>query len=285
MNNFGRKIKITIGSMHFSNADLEIRFEVPFDDDYKPNQSRVDILNLSKTTIAHIKKGTSINIQAGYGSDVGVLASGKISKVLNKKDGVDKVTSVYMIEGDDYTEIKVTSKTADPAEKYTKGKKKGQSKKQAMKISFKAGTDGKTIINRLVKVLGIKLGAPIKLTRNKVYKKGYVVTGLVQNNLDEVIRDCGSVMYHRKGKLIIRPLKQGTDEKFLLEESTGLLESPEAFEEDGVKGYKGKCMLQHRITTASIIKIKSKTANGSYRAKKGKHIADASDFITEFEIV
>lgn len=285
MNNFGRKIKVTVGKMTFKNDDLEIRFSSPFDDDAKPNQTIIEIYNLSKTTLSHMKKGDSVSLQAGYSKDIGEIASGKASKILTSKDGVDKITKIYMLEGNDFSRIKVTPKTADPAEKYTKGKNKGKSKKQAMKISFKKNTTGLTIIKRLVDVLGIKLGSPIKLVKNKVYKKGYTVTGLILNNLEEVVHDCGSVMYHRRGKLIIRPLKEGTDEKFLLSEETGLIGSPEPFDDDGVKGYTIRCLLQHRITTASIIQIKSKTANGKYRVRKGKHIADTDDFYTEIEVV
>jgi hypothetical protein len=285
MNNFGRKMKITVGKLTFNNDDLETHFEVTFDDDSKANQSTVDIYNLSKDTLAHIKKGDPINIQAGYGTSTGVLASGKVSKILTKNEGVDKITTIYMIEGDDFSTVKITPKTADPAERYKKGKSKGKPMHQTMKIAFKAKTDGKTIITRLVAKLGIKLGGPIQLVRNKVYPKGYVVTGLIMNNLEEVVHDCGSVIYHRRGKLIIRPLALGTDEKFLLKEDTGLIQSPDPFEEDGVKGFKVKCLLQHKITTASIIQIQSKTANGTFRVRKGNHIADENDFYSEFDIV
>lgn len=83
---FGRVIKISIeasgGKLNFNNDDLEIHFEVPFDDDAKPNISTVQIYNLTKTTINRIKKGANITVSAGYKSDYGVLTSGKVTKVL-----------------------------------------------------------------------------------------------------------------------------------------------------------------------------------------------------------
>lgn len=292
--NFGRKMKIDIAGATFTNEELEIRFEVPFDDDVKPNQSFVQLYNLSKSTIAKLKTGSAMSIQAGYGTDVGLIASGKASKVLTKWEGTDKITTVYMIEGDDFTKVKVTQKTADKntISYHKEGTFKGQVIEGRLGIGFKPGTDGKTIINRLVKVMGIKLGGPVILKKNVIYKKGYLVTQLIINNLEEVVVDCGAVMYHRRGKLIIRPIDVGTDEKFLLEEDTGLIETPAEFEETNkrgskdvtVKGYSVKCLLQHRITTASIINIKSKSANGKYRAFKGKHIADADDFVTQFQV-
>lgn len=295
MMNFGRKIKITVGRATFTNDELEIRFEVNFDEDSKPNQHKVEIYNLSDSTIAQMKRGDQANVQAGYGTDIGVLGSGKVSKILTKWAGVDKITTIYIMEGDDFTTVKVSLADADKdsIRYYEKGAFKGQLVEGGLSIGFKPGTDGLTIIKRLVGALGIQLGGPITLKKNTIYKKGYNVTQLILNNLEEVVRDCGSVMYHRRGKLVIRPIDVGTDENFLLEENTGLLEHPGQFEETEkagsvntqVQGYNVKCLLQHRITVASIITIKSATANGKYRALRGKHIANKDSFQTEFQCV
>ncbi|WP_026678220.1 phage protein [Fictibacillus gelatini] len=277
-NLFGRVIKVSISGKYsttFSNEDLEIRFESPFDDDAKPNESKVEIYNLSNDSIHRMTRGDTCTIQAGYKGDYGVIASGKISRILTRREGVDKITAIYFLEGEDYSRIKVTSKTADPA-------KKG--KKQSLKITFKAGTHGSTIIKKLCSILGIKL-AEFKLPKDVVYKKGYTVTGLILNNLEEVVHDCKASMYYRRGRLVIRSIKEGNDERFVLNEETGLIGSPEPFEEDGVKGYKVKCLLQHRITVASIIEIKSKTAKGKYRVRKGTHTANGSDFLSDFEVI
>lgn len=280
---FGRikRVKIDTGSYKgtFTNEGdegLEIRFEVPFDDDSKPNESLIEIYNLSRDSVSKIKRGVSCSLEAGYKGDVGVIASGKVSRVLTRREGVDKITAIYVLEGEDLSRIKVNASSADPAAK---------GKKQKLQITFKPGTKADVIVKKLISVLGIKLAAPIKLKKVKDYKKGYVVTGLVLNNLEEVVRDCGSVIYYRRGKLVIRPLDEGTDEKFELSDETGLIGSPEPFEEKGRRGYKGKCLLQHRITTGSDIRIKSRTANGKYRAVKGMHVATSSDFHTVFEVI
>lgn len=270
---FGRVIKVHIEGDYkadFSNEDLHIEFEVPFDDDATPNQITVAIFNLSNTSISRIKKGNTLILQAGYKSDYGILTQGKISSVLTKHDGVDKITTIYMTEGQDYSGVKVTASTSTD--------------KKSLKIAFGKGTKADAIIKRLVSVLGIRLGE-MKLPKNVVYKSGYTVTGNILNNLEEIVKDCGAALYYRRGTLIIRSIKEGTDESFVLEEATGLLASPDPFEEDDYKGYTLSCLLQHRISTASIIQIKSKTANGSYRVKKGKHVASGSDFKTEVTVI
>lgn len=295
MDNWGRKIKIDVGNGTFTNEELEIRFYVNFDDDAIPNESKIEIYNLSNSTIAQMKRGDAVTIQAGYGEDIGVLENGKVDKVLTKREGVNKITNIHVIAGDDFSTVKVDETNADPGSiRYHKdGVYAGQVVEGALDISFKPGTDGLTIIKRVTSVLGIKLGGPIILKKNVIYKKGYIITKLILNNLEEVVRDCGSVLYHRRGKLIVRPIDEGTDEQFLLHEDTGLIQSPADFERTDsrgsenktIRGYSVKCLMQHRITTASIIEIKSGSANGKYRAIKGKHIADADNFHTEFDCI
>ncbi|MFB8733912.1 hypothetical protein ACEQPO_08140 [Bacillus sp. SL00103] len=89
-----------------------------------------------------------------------------------------------------------------------------------------------------------------------------------RKKLEEVVHDCGASLYYRRGRLVIRSITEGDDERFELKESTGLLDSPEAFEDEKLKGYWLNAYCKDRITTASIIIIKSKTANGKYRVKR-----------------
>ena len=57
---FGRVKKVSIEGKYkttFSGDELEIRFEVPFDDDTKPNQSKIEIYNLSDDSINRMAAG------------------------------------------------------------------------------------------------------------------------------------------------------------------------------------------------------------------------------------
>ncbi|MED4455898.1 phage protein [Metabacillus fastidiosus] len=292
---YGRIIKVHIGddsgTLQFTNDLFEIRFEVPFDHDSKPNVSTVQIFNLTKDTINKIKKDKNITVIAGYAGDYGVLVEGKITRALTKYEGVDKITTITFKEGTDYSGVKVTSETADPAEKYyvkkrIKGKtaKVEKNRKQTMQITFAKGVTGKQIITRLTGILGIK-PTEISLPKDKVYKTGYKVTGKIEDSLLTVVKDCGARMYWRRGKMVIRSIEAGNDERFELSEETGLIETPSEFEDDEGKGYTVRCLLQHRITIASIIDIKSSSANGKFRARAGKHYCDGTDFATDFEVI
>lgn len=314
---FGRVIRVQVGAgkdtLKFSNDDLEIRFNVPFDDDSKPNISTIQIFNLTKTTINRMKKGQNVTLVAGYEGDNGVIVEGKITKVLSAYEGPDKITTITFKEGQDYSGIKVDEKTADAPQKYfvkkrvklskpiktttvgksgkkytktikTKTVQVAKWKKQTMNITFAKGTTGETIIKRLAAILGIKI-AELNLPKNKVYKSGFKVTGKIESKLNAVVKDCNASMYWRKGKVVIRSIEVGNDERFILKEATGLIEAPAEYEDEDVKGYSVRCLLQHRISTASIIEIESKTANGKYRARRGKHYCDGNDFFTDFEVI
>lgn len=329
---FGRVTKITIKGEYettFDGSKLEIHFEVNFDDDPKPNSSTVSIYNLSKDSIDRIHKGDLCTVQAGYQGDYGVIGSGRILTVLTKRDGVDKITTITFLEGEDFSHKKVTLAQADPAQTYyvkkrvklakpirtikthrvtsskiVNGKikttttvrkyvatvryktvKVAKRRKRTAAITFAKGTHGSTIIKRLCKELGIKL-AELTIPYDKVYAKGYRVTGLIENNLEDVVKDCKASMYYRRGKMVIRDISTGDDEQFTLNADTGLIESPEPFDDaPNGKGYTVKCLLQHRITTASIISVKSDTANGKYRCKSGKHYSDGTDFMTEADVI
>lgn len=312
-----RVIKATIktsgGILTFNNEELEVQFDVTFDDDSKPNVNKLIVYNLTKSTISKIKKGQNVTLNGGYKDDYGLLVEGKITKVISKYEGIDKITTITFKEGTDYSGIKIDADMADAPKKYyvskrvklkkpitsTKIGKNGRKytstinyktvkvvkwRKQTLNITFAKGVKASTIIKKLTGLLGIKL-AECNLPRDKVYKNGYKVTGKIESKLNTVVKDCGASMYWRRGKVVIRSIEIGNDERFSLKESTGLIETPSQFEDDDIKGYSVRCLLQHRITTASIINIDSKTAKGKYRIKQGRHYYDGSDFISEFEVI
>lgn len=315
---FGRYADVYISgavyAAHFNMANLHIEFEVEFDDDSKPNISSVSIYNLSQTSRSRIVKGANIAITAGYRKDgTGVILQGKITNVTNNKDAVDRITKISVKEGQDYSHIKIDTSTADAAVKYqvkkrvklkkpivtytkTKtGKKKKKTisyrtvsetkyKKRAMKKSFGKNTRSSTIIRWCARTLGMKI-TTLSLPTDKIYKKGYTITGSIEAKMEEVVKNCGAVMYYRRGNMVIRSIKVGNDERFTLSAATGLLDSPEQSEDDdGKKIYTVRSLLQYRIATASIISISSKTVNGTFRVKSGKHICNGSDFITELVV-
>ena len=54
---------------------------------------------------------------------------------------------------------------------------------------------------------------------------------------------------------------------------------------DTVKGVTFKMLLEHRVTTASIITLKSREHNGKFRVREGKHVCNENDFYTEITAI
>lgn len=281
--NFMRVVKVTIGSYSFSSDNLHIEFESPFDDDYEPNTTTIKVFNLSKDTISKLKRGLTCTLQAGYKDDFGVLTVGTVSSVSTKWDGVDKITTIKSVDGTDQSKEKVSVKNATKST--IKKNKSGEIAKNALAIKFAKGSKGLDMIKRLLSALEMKTAGPIELKRNKVYKKGYTVTKIIMNDLETIVNDCGSILYWRRGKIVIRQLNKGHDEKFTINSETGLISSPSQIDDNGIDAIQVKCALQFRITTCSIINIESQHVKGKYRAYEGKHVCNGSDFYTEFKAV
>ncbi|EUJ44031.1 phage protein [Listeria fleischmannii] len=223
---------------------LEIHFSVPFSDEPKPEECNIEIYNLSQASINKIKKGAHITLQAGYKGDVGLLSQGKITSVTTRKAGVDKVTSILFSEGIDYSD------------------------KKDVNITFKKWTKADTIIRRVASSAGIKIYS-IHLPQNKSYKSGYTADGDALSIIEEIVKDCKAAIYFRRGNLVIRSIQYGDDERFVLNDNTGLVATPERFESDELKGWTIRSLLQHRIATASIITLNSSVVKGSFRVKNG----------------
>ncbi|OAH53075.1 hypothetical protein AWH48_12005 [Domibacillus aminovorans] len=248
-------------STTFNGNDFHITFEVPFDSDTAPNEITVNIYNLTKLSVGRLGKGMSVSVQAGYVGNYGVLSRGKLTSIRTYREGADRITELKIIDGMD-----VSAKTAEK------------------NITFKKGVLGEVIIKKLVDLLGLRL-TELKLPDNKPYPKGYIVSGKLMNHLITVAKDCGASVFWKRGNLVIRSLKEATSEICFLSEDTGLIGSPEYFADDSGKGYRAKSLLQHKITPGVLVEFKSRTSNGQYRARKGKHVGNGSEFITEVEVI
>lgn len=302
-NLFGRKVELINGSRKFSGDSFTIYFSVPFDDGTESNVSEIEIYNLKNSTINGIKKGSNIILNAGYTDNVGSILLGMAKQIETNPSGVDKVTTIDVIEGSEKwfdTEINKT---------------------------YKKNTTGKQILNDLLSKAGLKVGV-LNLPTNKVYKSGKAVKAKLPEAIAEVVKDCGAKIHVTRGKVYIRPKNEGDKSNIIIDSEHGLVGSPTPIEKEEkytvvekvkvqkkvkekrkpgqkgklvtktvptlenknvektrvIKGWKVVTLLNHRITTDVIVTIKSKTAKGSFRVESGKHEGKGSTFVTEMEV-
>lgn len=261
---FMRVVEILTGPVKMNNTDLDIEFEVPFDDDLTPNISTVAVYNLSQDTINQLKRGQKFTINAGYKADKGLALEGEISSHSTKRVGTDKLTTIKVLDSVPYNSNKTLQR--------------------AYKKTIKADA----LIKDFAKALGLKI-AVLRLPTNKVYKKGYSIDGVILKEIQRIAKDCGASCYISRGQTYVRPIKEGDNHNFVLSADTGLIGSPEYFEDerDGkvIKGYKVTSLLQYRMNTASIIKIQSAEVQATVRVRKGKHVCKGNTYYTEVEAI
>lgn len=264
---YGQVVKIQSGGVTISNSELDCEFAVPFDDDTEANEAEIVIYNLTDTTISELKKNAKITITAGYGKDTGVIFSGYIRTKKTTIEDCDKVTIIKALDNN------------------------GKPEKEMTSISFNAGTKASTILRKLCSLTGLTV-AVFQTKRDHTYKDKTTVNGGLMENIAKYAAVCGVSAYVNKSKIYVQHIKQGKGDKFNLNADTGLLSVAE-FEEnttnedfnDTLKGYELEMLLQHRITTCSIINLKSNNANGVYRVKEGSHIYNGVDFTTKVKAV
>lgn len=264
---FGRVVKIQTNGLTITN-DLDVEFTVPFDDDTEANEAEIKIYNLSKKTIGLLKTNAEISITAGYGSDTGVIFSGVISAVKTRWSGQDKVTTIKAIDDVNLKERDVES------------------------ISFKAGVKASYILKTLCGLLKLPI-AVFKTKRDHTYTEAVTVSGGLMSAIKEYAEVCGVSAYINKRKVYVRHLSDGDDLGFAVNVDTGLIDSPEEFTEEisnedyteTIKGVTFKMLLEHRITTASIVTLKSRDFSGKYRVREGTHVCNESDFYTEITAI
>lgn len=292
-NLYGRKIEVVTANGTFSGDDLSINFTVPFDDGVEPNIAEIEIYNLSDKTITGLKKGEKVTLNAGYKNDVGSIFLGLIQLPQTAWNSLDRITKLECI---------------DSGETWFKEK---------VKKTYKAGVTGKQILNDLLPMTKLVIGA-LELPADKVYQSGKSVDGFLMDIIAEVAKDCGAKAQVNKNKIFVRKQSAGDSISFTLDKDHGLIGSPTPIEKEvkynvvekvettkkekgatvttmqnksvektkTVHGWKIVSLLNHRITTDVIINIISKTANGVFRVESGTHKGSSygNNFYTEIEV-
>lgn len=262
---FGVVAIIRCNGATIKSSELDIEFTVPFDDDMQANEAEIIIYNLSNTTINQLKRNANITIEAGTKGDTGVIFKGYIDKRTSVYDGVDRKTTLKCLD-------RVKTRTIK-------------------EITYKKNTKASKILKDLLNMTNTPI-AVFKIRRDFTYKDEQKVDGDLLENIKKYAEVCGISVYVNKGKIYARHLKEGDNINFTLQESTGLIGSPSAYEEeitaedfkDTIKGYEAEMIIQHRMTTAAIINLKSRNANGKYRVRSGEHVFNETEATTKIKI-
>lgn len=265
---FGFKAILQTPTVILDNDSFDMEFDIPFDDDMTANEAEFIIYNLTENTSNKFKVGNTISLKAGYGDDTGIIFDGYISKVKTVREGVDKITTIYALDDVKYTPQMMNEKT------------------------YVSGTKASTILKDLLSRLGLEIEV-FKPQRDHTYDSETKIDGSIVENIKTYSDVCGVSTYIYKQKIYCRPIWEGDNLHFNINSDTGMIDSPEPFEEentneeyiDTVTGYNISMILQHRIGTAGIVKVDSVNYQGEYRIQSGTHSYDGLSATTDFKCI
>ena len=162
----------------------------------EPNEFNVEIHGLTNTTIAKIKLKNNVRLVAGYGTDVGEIASGIITKKEVEK-GILK--------------LKCREVPADF--------------KKLVSSAYAPGTNASTIINDLASKCGFTV-KQCELKIDKVYSIGESILGSGLYEIGQIVKDCNSQMTTKNDFIYIYHDEVDTEKIIKLSYQSGLLEEP-----------------------------------------------------------
>lgn len=264
---YGHVITLQIGGLTITSNQLDFEFEIPFDDDTEANECEFHVFNMSDNSVNTIQTGSVISISAGHKNDTGVIFKGFVSKVITRKDGVDKVTTIYALDSQELKERDIEN------------------------LTFKSGSNASTILRTLVDKVGLPV-AVFNLKRDYTYKDAVTIDGGLMDNIKKYAQVCGVSAYICKSNIYVRAISDGDNANFVLNSNTGLISVKEWEEEQTAEQYKDmttgveiEMLLQHRIQTASIVNLESENFKGVYRVREGSHSYDGVNLLTKVKCI
>ena len=265
---FGRKAIITTGAVTLDSDNVDLEFVTNFDDDLEANEAEITVYNLSQNTIKNLIVNKSISIKAGYKNDTGVLFKGFISKVKTKKDGVDKVTTIYALDSFDLQERDLAD------------------------ITYAAGTTASYILKDLINKTHLPIAA-FEPKKDHTYEDEVSISNGLMASIREYSNVCGISTYINKGKVYSQHISKGLNGYFNLSPETGMIGSPSEYTEEieaednkeTINGFEAEMLLQHRITTGSVINVNSNEFKGKYHVRSGSHTFSPDEAITKIKVM
>ena len=254
--------------------------------DYKsvneePNEFNIEIQGLTTTTIAMIKLKDKIKLIAGYGTDIGEIASGIITRK-EVDNGILK--------------IKCREVPADF--------------KKLVSAAYAPNTTASTIINDLVGKIGFTV-KQCELKTDKVYSIGESILGSGLYEIGQIVKDCDSKMTTKNDFIYIYHNEVQTEKVIKLGYQSGLLEEPKpqnveeisykvekttnknkkesskttkttAKKEELKYDYEIKCLLIYSLKKGDLIELVSNDISTEARIAE---ISDISDFVMTLKLL
>ena len=218
------------------------------DNDDKPSEFTIEINNLTKTTANKIALKNNVILNAGYGSDLGEVASGFVIK----KEYNDNV-------------LKLTCSEIDV--KYNK----------VISSAYEPMTTASTIIDDIAKQIGFYV-KQLELKNDVVYKIGESVHGHALAEIQDIVKDCGSKINIKNNMIYIYYKDLADTSKIVIDYTSGLLEEPKSSNVPEIKIEAKKEEKPKTETKKSTKKSTKKTTKKATTKKEAKKVEIKEDY-------
>ena len=218
------------------------------DNDDKPSEFTIEINNLTKTTANKVALKDNVILNAGYGSDLGEVASGFVIK----KEYNDNV-------------LKLTCSEIDV--KYNK----------VISSAYEPMTTASTIIDDIAKQIDFYV-KQLELKNDVVYKIGESVHGHALAEIQDIVKDCGSKINIKNNMIYIYYKDLADTSKIVIDYTSGLLEEPKSSNVPEIKIEAKKEEKPKTETKKSTKKSTKKTTKKATTKKEAEKVEIKEDY-------
>lgn len=218
------------------------------DNDDKPSEFTIELNNLTKTTANKVSLKDNVILNAGYGSDLGEVASGFVIK----KEYNDNV-------------LKLTCSEIDV--KYNK----------VISSAYEPMTTASTIINDIAKQIDFYV-KQLELKNDVVYKIGESIHGHALAEIQEIVKDCGSKINIKNNMIYIYYKDLADTSKIVIDYTSGLLEEPKSSNVPEIKIEAKKEEKPKAETKKSTKKSTKKTTKKTATKKEAEKVEIKEDY-------
>lgn len=254
----GRVSEVQIAGMVFKSPPLTIEFDLPFGSG-SAQVGSIRLFNLSDETLKKIEREAPVIVRAGYEGDVGTVFVGTVEDAVTTWEGVDKVTTITAGDGTDRWLTARVNRT------------------------WRQGVRASEVARDVISLLGLSVGK-IQLPSDVAYPSGVTFSTSAKAALETIAADTGARLHVTRQAVYLVPPDNNVRIGVVLTADTGLLESPEPVS-DAPGAYRIRTLLQHRITTDSMVEIRSRTARGEFQVTEGRHKSGVGEHVTIATVV
>lgn len=259
---FGRTVKLTVGTLEVS--QLSITFKTKRNLKPEPNTASITVRNLSarsrkileaaSTVFGGTKPRLPARLDAGYGTDLGMLFLGEVRSAVTTVEGPDLIS---------------TFETGDSEEEIRKAR---------LNVSYGPRTEPEVALRAMAEALGVGEGnvsaaaALLKSKGKAFFGTGVILSGVVHRHLTDFCNSADLEWSVQDGKLQI--LDRGKPLEGLAVEigpSTGMIGSPTVDADGHVHA---RCLLIPDLRPGRKVVFKSKSFSGGYRVIETEHTGD-----------